>query len=518
MSVFESAPASADHPRLAALPGSEREARRLKQRSVFIVGTYLALAAVWILCSDRVLEWAVDDPDLLVRYGSYKGLAFVGVTALLLLGLIRRSFGQILSAYRELEANELVLQSAALVAMQAEAERAAALHRAEQEQRFSDAMIDTLPGIFYLYDSDGSFLRWNRNFEEVTGYAASEIAHMHPLDFFPAQAVADVSERIAEVFDAGEASIESDLTHKDGTATRYFLTGRRLLFDDRTCLVGVGIDIAERVEAEGKLLELNETLEQRVEDRTHELHRALIRAEDADRVKSAFLATMSHELRTPLNSIIGFTGILLQGLAGPLEAEQAKQLGMVQASARHLLELINDVLDLSKIEAGQLEVRAVPFDLGEVVERTLASVRPAADQAGLVLTRTIPEAVPPMVGDGRRVEQVLLNLVSNAIKFTDEGEVSVTVEVVDDGPDQRQVRLRVRDAGVGIRPEHITELFEPFRQIDDGMDRRHEGTGLGLAISQRLCGLMGGRIDVESTFGVGSEFTVTLPLDAAALR
>jgi len=500
--------------------GFERESRRLKRRLVLIVGTYAAVAAVWILFSDRVLEWFVTDPDELVRYSSYKGLAFVFVTAALLFGLIRRSFDQILGSYQELEANDLELKAAALVSLQAEAERAAALARAEQEQRFSASMIDALPGIFYLYDSEGAFLRWNQNFEEVTGYASSEISEMHPLDFFREPSRSDVSDRIAEVFRGGEASIEADLVHRDGTATHYFLTGRRLLFDDRTCLVGVGIDITERLEAERRLVELNETLEARVDDRTRELHRALVRAEAADQVKSAFLATMSHELRTPLNSIIGFTGILLQGLAGPLEPEQSKQLGMVQTSARHLLELINDVLDLSKIEAGQLQVRADPFDLGEIVDRTLAAVRPAADKAGLALERTIPEALPAMVGDGRRLEQVLLNLVSNGIKFTDRGEVSVTVEVVDDpgGRVGRHVLLRVRDTGIGIPPEHITELFEPFRQIDSGLDRRHEGTGLGLAISQRLCALMGGMIEVESTFGVGTEFTVTLPIDAEAPR
>jgi PAS domain S-box-containing protein len=517
MSVFESARASGPPP--AVQLGSEREARRLKRRSVLIVGTYVVVAALWILFSDRALEWAVTDPDDRLRYSSSKGLAFVFVTAALLYGLIRASFVQILAGYKELEANDLALQAAARDAQLADAERSAALDRAEQEQRFSAAMIDALPGIFYLYDGDGAFLRWNKNFEEVTGCTASEISEMHPLDFFAGQETSTVSDRIAEVFERGEASIEADIVHRSGTGTPYFLTGRRLLFGDRTCLVGVGIDITERTEAERRLVELNETLEQRVDDRTRELHHALVRAEAADQVKSAFLATMSHELRTPLNSIIGFTGILLQGLAGPLEPEQAKQLGMVQSSARHLLELINDVLDLSKIEAGQLEVRTAPFDLREVLERAVAIVRPAADAAGLSLDLTTADPLPPVVGDGRRLQQVLLNLLTNAIKFTEDGGVSLDVEIDrSGGADHPRVLLRVRDTGVGIDPQHWGQLFDPFRQIDSGLDRRHEGTGLGLAISQRLCALMGGSIQVDSTVGVGSEFTVSIPVDGSDPR
>jgi signal transduction histidine kinase len=155
-------------------------------------------------------------------------------------------------------------------------------------------------------------------------------------------------------------------------------------------------------------------------------------AEAADKVKSAFLATMSHELRTPLNSIIGFTGIVLQRMAGPLTAEQEKQLGMVRRSARHLLDLINDVLDLSKIEAGQLEVRLEPFDLPAVIERVVASVQPLADRKALTLSVHIAPEVGSMVSDRRRVEQILLNLLSNAIKFTNTGSVSVTATVGND--------------------------------------------------------------------------------------
>ena len=241
-------------------------------------------------------------------------------------------------------------------------------------------------------------------------------------------------------------------------------------------------------------------------------------AQSADRLKSAFLATMSHELRTPLNAIIGFTGIILKGMAGPLTPEQSRQLGMVQAASRHLLALINDVLDISKIEAGELRVAAEPFDLAASVARVTATVAPLAQKKGLALE---VGAVPPpgeAVGDGRRVEQVLLNLVGNAVKFTEAGSVALTAEAVadyrprEDAAPVPAVRLRVADTGIGIAPEDMAKLFQPFRQVDSTLSRKHEGTGLGLAICRRLADLMGGRIDAESRPGEGSVFTFTLPL------
>ncbi len=248
-------------------------------------------------------------------------------------------------------------------------------------------------------------------------------------------------------------------------------------------------------------------LERKVAERTRDLHLALEKAQEADRIKSAFLATMSHELRTPLNSIIGFTGVLLQGLAGPLQEQQVKQLSMIRSSAQHLLALINDVLDISKIEAGQLEVRRDPFDLRAAIENVLRMVTPAAQKKGLTLSAAIPSGLGPFVGDQRRVEQILINLLNNAIKFTERGEVRLECETR-----AGQVILRVRDTGIGIRPEDMPKLFRPFQQLETGLARHHEGTGLGLAICKHLAHLMGGDITAESEWGRGSLFTVTLPL------
>jgi PAS domain S-box-containing protein len=278
-------------------------------------------------------------------------------------------------------------------------------------------------------------------------------------------------------------------------------------------ILSIGTDITARRQAELEVNRLHEDLqrhaeelERRVAERTAELAVARDRAEAADRLKSAFLATMSHELRTPLNSIIGFTGIVLRGMAGPLTAEQTKQLDMVRGSARHLLSLINDVLDISKIEAGELTVARELVDLSASVTKAAGIVKPMAERKGLGLHVHIPPDLGQALGDERRVQQILLNLLTNAVKFTESGEIEITVEATSDA-----VRIRVADTGIGIKPEDLAIVFQPFRQIDSGTTRNHEGTGLGLAICRRLADLMGGEVRAASELGKGSVFTFILP-------
>jgi hypothetical protein len=253
-------------------------------------------------------------------------------------------------------------------------------------------------------------------------------------------------------------------------------------------------------------------LEARVAQRTAELQVAVQQAQEADRLKSAFLATMSHELRTPLNSIIGFTGVLLQGLAGPLNAEQQKQLGMTRDSARHLLALINDVLDISKIEAGQLSLSFSSFDLRPFIEKAVQVVSPMAAKKGVDLGMEIADDVAQVTSDQRRLEQVVLNLLNNAVKFTEKGRVRISCRT-----DNDHYLVAVSDTGIGIRPKEIASLFQPFHQIDTGLSRKHEGTGLGLSISKKLMDLMGGTIDVHSQWGQGSTFTIRFPKHSGAV-
>ncbi len=258
-----------------------------------------------------------------------------------------------------------------------------------------------------------------------------------------------------------------------------------------------------------ELRQINHEMERRIEERTAELAAAMEKARAADQIKSAFLATMSHELRTPLNSIIGFTGILLQGLAGPLNPEQHKQMTMVQNSARHLLSLINDVLDISKIEAGQLSLSYAPFDLKASIEKVVKLVSPLAKQKGLDLREEIADGIGMITSDQRRLEQVILNLLNNAVKFTEHGHVRIACRA-----ENGNCVLSVSDTGIGIQQEDISGLFKPFHQIDTGLARKHEGTGLGLSICKKLMDMMGGSIHVESQLGQGSTFTVRFPTQA----
>lgn len=266
-------------------------------------------------------------------------------------------------------------------------------------------------------------------------------------------------------------------------------------------------DVTARRRAEDALVRARDDLEQRVLARTHELTIANQRLSELDRLKSQFLASMSHELRTPLNSIIGFSQVLRDGVPGPINDEQRTQLDITHSSALHLLSLINDLLDLSRIEAGRVDLDVTTFDLVAVVREVLAQLAPLAEPKGLALVADVVDSSLSVTGDRMRVLQVLLNLVGNGIKFTSRGSVTVSVRRT-----EARVAMTVTDTGIGIRPDQLGNLFEAFRQLDGSSRRLYEGTGLGLYLCKKLVGMMGGEIGVTSAAGVGSAFTVTLPI------
>jgi len=248
-------------------------------------------------------------------------------------------------------------------------------------------------------------------------------------------------------------------------------------------------------------------LERKVSDRTQELATANERLDEASRHKSQFLANMSHELRTPLNGILGLTEMILDKIYGEVPEKIRSALEDVEASGRHLLGLINDVLDLSKIEAGQMTLALHEYSMREVVQAVSTAMQPLAAAKNLPLKVTIPPDLPPGKGDQRRIAQVLMNLVGNAIKFAETGEVLVEV-----GNADGSFLLSVSDTGPGIAPADQERIFEEFQQGDGSSSRSKGGTGLGLTIAKRIIEMHGGRIWVESKMGMGSTFTFTLPV------
>lgn len=390
--------------------------------------------------------------------------------------------------------------------------RTKALHKSEQKYR---ELVQHANSIILHWTRDGHITFLNEFGQRFFGYSEEEIIGQHvvgtivPETESTGRDLRPLMQQIISDPAAFEQNINENM-RKNGEKVWISWTNKLYISESSQIegILSIGTDITKRVKAQEELRRLNAELEQRIIERTADLALEKERAESADRLKSAFLASMSHELRTPLNSIIGFTGIVLQGLPGPLNEEQKKQLGMVQNSARHLLELINDILDLSKIEAGQLEIDMRPFNVRESVKKVIRSLEPMAEKKDTSLTSVIAPEVKKITSDRRRFEQILLNIINNALKFTEEGNVHL--ECSGNG---KELVTRVTDTGIGIKSEDLDKLFQTFQQIDVGLTRNHEGSGLGLSICKKLVEKMGGSISVQSEWDKGSTFAFTLPLE-----
>ena len=380
-------------------------------------------------------------------------------------------------------------------------------------------------GVFVI-DREARVAEANESFARLIGRPLQGVTDLHIWDFdldYPRERALEALNRMAP----GLQNFESRWFGPGGQVVHVGISINRVEFFGRRLILGVARDIGEHKRIEAELARHRDDLENAVTARTAELARAVLahadsevrlqalneqlvvardRAEAASRAKSAFLANMSHEIRTPMNAIIGLTHLMQRE---PRSVADGERLGKVSEAAHHLLDVINDVLDLSKIESGKLVLERTAFELRPLLQRCSTLVAERARAKGLALAVEHPGVPDVLVGDPMRLSQAILNLLSNAVKFTDEGGVRLQAEPLEAGPQRIKLAFTVHDSGVGVPPDQLPLLFHPFQQADTSTTRRFGGTGLGLAITRRLAQLMGGGVGVDSQVGAGSRFWFT---------
>jgi two-component system sensor histidine kinase/response regulator len=407
-------------------------------------------------------------------------LALIAIFSMAMLVLHRRSHAS------------LVLQ------VMANQRLAASEASAAREHAHLSALFASAPVATAVVTADGVVEDVNPRFETMFGYAAEEARGKRLNDLIVPESGREQATRLDGTVLRGETLVvEVERRRKDGEPVQVRASAARVEGGGQTGLFVLYEDITDEVRALAALREAKET------------------AERVAQMRSAFLANMSHEIRTPMNAVLGLTELLLDSELGP---EQRRSLNLIQTSGETLLALLNDILDLSKIEAESLHLEAVPFDLPRLVDSTVSLLAVRARERGIELLTEFSGDMPEQVrGDPTRLRQVLTNLVGNAVKFTHEGEVLVSAKATRTG-DRASVRFAVRDTGIGISEEQREAIFQPFRQADLSMARKYGGTGLGLTIAQRLVAMMGGVLEVRSELGRGSEFffTVDVAVEAAA--
>ena len=376
----------------------------------------------------------------------------------------------------------------------------------ESETRYQQIVELAEEGI-WVVDSEAKTTYVNQAMARMLGCSETEMLARPIYDFiYEADYQTAQSNLEARKQGTGEKH-EFKLKAKDGKAVWTYMSTSPVLDENGKMLWSCSLvyDITERKQAEEQLRQSSE----RISLANAELARAT-------RLKDEFLASMSHELRTPLNAILGLSEALQEEVYGPLTDRQQRSLSTIEQSGKHLLELITEILDLSKIESGKMELQMAPVSLQNLCESSLAFVKQQAHQKKIELRSKISQGLGEIELDERRIRQVLVNLLSNAVKFTPEGgKVGLEVEA---NPDSEILQFRVIDTGIGIAPENIDKLFKPFVQLDSSLSRRYAGTGLGLALVRRIAELHGGSVCLESEIGKGSQFTITLPWREAAKK
>ncbi len=398
----------------------------------------------------------------------------------------------------------------------------------DEKTAYFKSVLDDSQDMIATTDNEGKIVEFSRGGERVLGYGREEITGMNASDFYM-----DPEER-ARVLDAlrtggAVCNHETRLRKKDGTPVDISLTISRLTDKAGRVIgtVGVSKDITEEKRLRNELHARNEELkllntrlEDKVLERTRELEKINRELTKANQIKARFISNMSHELRTPLNSILGFSDILLEQTFGELNERQRRHVSNINASGKHLLQLISNILDLAKIEAGKIEVYSEELSIKEAVDEVVMIMNSLASKKSITIDADIGQGVDVFTADKVKFKQILYNLISNAIKFSPEGgKVEIGVEsFMNRGgalpwalEGQSLLRVFVRDRGIGIREEDRERIFEEFEQADPSMSRNYQGTGLGLALTKRLVDLHGGRIGVTSVHGEGSEFFFYLP-------
>ena len=383
-------------------------------------------------------------------------------------------------------------------------------------------LVENANAIILRASADGSVSYFNEVAEQVFGYSANEILGQHLVGTIVPQVESgsqrDLSEMIAAILARPDeyAVNENENITKDGRRI-WVRWANRVILDQAGKPLGIlciGHDITRQHKLELELAEYRDNLEEQVQARTAELVSARKEAEQLARVKSAFLANMSHELRTPMNAIMGMTGLAEMHTEDPRLLDY---LASIDKASNHLLALITDILDLSRIEANRLELQQTEFTIADVFSSVRILAAPLAKEKGLRLDfDTIADLADlPLIGDPMRLGQILLNLISNAIKFTVEGGVHVRARLAEDSTSDILLRVEVEDTGIGVSAADQRRIFSAFEQADNSSTRSHGGSGLGLAISQQLAQMMGGDIEISSKPGEGSTFSLAVRLTKA---
>jgi len=371
-------------------------------------------------------------------------------------------------------------------------EKEIAQEKLGRERSFLSGLLKSIPDAVFFKDAEGTYLGCNPAFSKLVKRPEEEVVGKKAHDIYPESMANFIGDVDKKCFERGQISTVEKWIDSPDSSNVLLQTVRVPLYGEAgnfIGIVGVSRDITDKKLAEEAVLKAR-------------------LAEDSSRTRNEFLSTMSHELRTPLNSIIGFSDLLIEGSLGPLNERQTKYIQNVHNSGKRLLKVINDILDLSKVEAGTTELEPETFKIAKVLDEIERVSGPRASAKKLTLKFRVDKRLTTVTADKMRFKQVLYNLISNAIKFTPEGgNVTVSAEKED-----KMLRVSVADTGIGISKKDQEYLFQPFKQLDYFLNRRYEGTGLGLALVKRFVEMHGGTVRVESEPGKGSVFTFELPV------